>query len=116
LEPKLQENFFWFFLSLHWCRKTFFRFFYRFIGEKTLPYKIVSLYSIFFSKIVCQYRFNPYIFEYRCPSLAIRMAATTETLATTGTPWTLTAEKTTATRGATPAQETTGTSGRHQHQ
>jgi hypothetical protein len=36
--------------------------------KKTLPYKIVSLYSIFFSKIVCQYRFNPSIFEYCCPS------------------------------------------------
>jgi hypothetical protein len=39
--------------------------------KKTLPYKIVSLYSIFFSKIVCQYRFNWYIFEYRCPSLVL---------------------------------------------
>ncbi len=37
--------------------------------KKTLPYKIVLLYSIFFSKIVCQYCFNRYIFEYRCPSL-----------------------------------------------
>jgi hypothetical protein len=37
--------------------------------KKTLPFKIVSLYSIFFSKIGYQDRFNRYIFEYRCPSL-----------------------------------------------
>jgi hypothetical protein len=82
-------------LSVHQCRKTFFRFFYRFIGagklffiifyrfiyagklfivffycfigEKFFPNRIVSLSSIFFSKIV--YRFNQYIFEYRCRSL-----------------------------------------------
>ncbi len=58
---------------------------YRFIGagnffpvfsiassvKKILPNKIVSLYSIFFSKIVYQYRFNRYIFEYRCPPMSI---------------------------------------------
>jgi hypothetical protein len=31
--------------------------------------KIVSLYPIFFSKIVYLYRFKQYIFEYRCPTL-----------------------------------------------
>jgi hypothetical protein len=34
-----------------------------------LAKKIVSLYSIFFSKIVYLYRFKRYIFENRCPSL-----------------------------------------------
>jgi hypothetical protein len=34
-----------------------------------LANKIVSLYSIFFSKIVYLYRFKRYIFEYRCPTL-----------------------------------------------
>ncbi len=61
--------FFGFFYRFIGAGKLFFGFFYRFIGKKTLPYKIVSLYSIFFLKIVCQYRFNRYIFEYRCPSL-----------------------------------------------
>jgi hypothetical protein len=37
--------------------------------KKILPNKIVSLYLIFFSKIVYWYRFNQYIFEYRCPPL-----------------------------------------------
>jgi hypothetical protein len=59
---------------------------YRFIGagnffsvfsiassvKKMLPNKIVSLYLIFFSKIVYQYRFNRYIFEYRCPPMLLR--------------------------------------------
>jgi hypothetical protein len=36
---------------------------------KILANKIVSLYSIFFSKIVYLYRFKRYIFEYRCPPL-----------------------------------------------
>ncbi len=95
---RCRKTFFRFFLSLHRCRKTFFQFFSiassvqenffsvfsiassvqeNFLSvfsiassvKKTLPYKIVSLYSIFFSKIVC--RFNRYIFEYRCPSLFI---------------------------------------------
>jgi hypothetical protein len=58
---------------------------YRFIGagkfflffsittsvKKILANKIVSLYSIFFSKIVYLYRFNQYIFEYRCPPLVV---------------------------------------------
>jgi hypothetical protein len=35
-----------------------------------LANKIVSLYSIFFSKIVYLYRFKRYIFEYRCPLLS----------------------------------------------
>jgi hypothetical protein len=53
-------------------RENLFRFFfYRFIGEKMLPNKIVSLYSIFFSKIVHQYRFNGYISEYRCPPMLL---------------------------------------------
>ncbi len=39
--------------------------------KKILANKIVSLYLIFFSKIVYLYRLNPYIFEYRCPSLCI---------------------------------------------
>jgi hypothetical protein len=70
----VQENFFWFFLSLHRCRKTFFRFFSIASSvKKTLPFKIVSLYSIFFSKIVCQYRFNRYTFDYRCPSLPVSL-------------------------------------------
>jgi hypothetical protein len=34
-----------------------------------LANKIVSHYSIFFSKIVYLYRFNRYIFLYRCPPL-----------------------------------------------
>ena len=38
---------------------------------KILENKIVSLYSIFFSKIVYLYRFKRYIFEYRCPTLVI---------------------------------------------
>jgi hypothetical protein len=37
--------------------------------KKILPNKIVSLYLIFFSKIVYRYCFNRYIFEYRCPPL-----------------------------------------------
>jgi hypothetical protein len=37
--------------------------------KKILANKIVSLYSIFFSTTVYLYRFNRYIFEYRCPSL-----------------------------------------------
>jgi hypothetical protein len=37
--------------------------------KKILANKIVSLYLIFFSKIVYLYRFNRYIFEYRCPPL-----------------------------------------------
>jgi hypothetical protein len=89
--------FFGFFYRFIGAGKLFFGFFHRFIGagklffgfsiassvqenffsvfsiassvKKTLPFKIVSLYSIFFSKIVYQYRFNRYIFEYRCPSL-----------------------------------------------
>jgi hypothetical protein len=36
---------------------------------KILAKKIVSLYTIFFSKIAYLYRFKRYIFEYRCPSL-----------------------------------------------
>ncbi len=39
---------------------------------KILANKIVSLYSIFFSKIVYLYRFKRYIFEYRCPPLDSR--------------------------------------------
>ncbi len=57
-------------LSLHRCRKIFVWFFS--IGSlvtKILANKIVSLYSIFFSKIVYLYRFKRYIFEYRCPPL-----------------------------------------------
>jgi hypothetical protein len=42
---------------------------YHFIGGKNFGQKIVSLYSIFFSKIVYLYCFKRYIFEYRCPSL-----------------------------------------------
>jgi len=38
---------------------------------KIFANKIVSLYSIFFSKIVYLYRFKWYIFEYRCPPLTI---------------------------------------------
>jgi hypothetical protein len=38
---------------------------------KILVKKIVSLYPIFFSKIVYLYRFKRYIFEYRCPTLDI---------------------------------------------
>jgi hypothetical protein len=49
--------------------KFLFSFLDRFIGEKILVNKIVSLYSIFFSKIVFLYRFKRYIFEYRCPPL-----------------------------------------------
>jgi hypothetical protein len=59
--------------------------FYRFIGAgkllfgfsiassvtKILANIIVSLYSIFFSKIVYLYRFKRYIFENRCPPLVI---------------------------------------------
>jgi hypothetical protein len=39
---------------------------------KILVKKIVSLYPIFFSKIVYLYRFKRYIFEYRCPTLGLR--------------------------------------------
>jgi hypothetical protein len=39
---------------------------------KILANKIVSLYSIFFSKIWYLYRFKRYIFEYRCPPLPLR--------------------------------------------
>jgi hypothetical protein len=38
---------------------------------KILVKKIVSLYPIFFSKIVYLYRFKRYIFEYRCPTLHV---------------------------------------------
>ncbi len=38
---------------------------------KILAKKIVSLYAIFFLKIVYLYRFKRYIFEYRCPPLTI---------------------------------------------
>jgi hypothetical protein len=38
---------------------------------KILAKKIVSIKTIFFSKIVYLYRFKRYIFEYRCPSLAL---------------------------------------------
>jgi hypothetical protein len=38
---------------------------------KILANKIVSLYSIFFSKIWYLYRFKRYIFEYRCPPLPV---------------------------------------------
>jgi hypothetical protein len=38
---------------------------------KILANKIVSLYTIFFSKIVYLYRFKRYIFEYRCPPLCM---------------------------------------------
>jgi hypothetical protein len=61
--------FFGFFYRFIGAGKLFFGFFYRFIGEKNFAFKIVSLYSIFFSKIVYQYRFNRYLFENRCPSL-----------------------------------------------
>jgi hypothetical protein len=44
---------------------------YRFIGDKNFGQKIVSLYSIFFSKILYLYRFKRYIFEYRCPPLLL---------------------------------------------
>ncbi len=47
------------------------RILYRFIGDKNFGQKIVSLYSIIFSKIVYLYRFKRYIFEYRCPPLLI---------------------------------------------
>jgi hypothetical protein len=40
---------------------------------KILANKIVSLYPIFFSKIVYLYRFKRYIFEYRCPLLMLSM-------------------------------------------
>jgi len=36
---------------------------------KILANKIVSLYSIFFSKIVYLYRYKRYIFAFRCPTL-----------------------------------------------
>jgi hypothetical protein len=42
---------------------------------KILANKIVSLYSIFFSKIWYLYRFERYIFEYRCPPLKERQVA-----------------------------------------
>jgi hypothetical protein len=100
IASSMQENFFSVFsIASSVQENVFFGYFYRFIGagklfsvfsiassvqenllsvfsiassvKKTLPYKIVSLYSIFFSKIVRQYRFNRYIFEYRCPSLCI---------------------------------------------
>jgi hypothetical protein len=54
--------------------KFLFGFFYRFIGDKIFANKIVSLYSIFFSKIVYLYRFKRYIFEYRCPPLLLTNA------------------------------------------
>jgi hypothetical protein len=98
IASSVQENFFLvFFYRFISEGKLFFGFFYRFIGagklfsffsiassvqenflsvfsiassvKKILPNKIVMLYSIFFSKIVFWYRFNRYIFEYRCPSL-----------------------------------------------
>ncbi len=79
-EEKLVFCFFYRFIGVG---ELFFGFFYRFICagklilvlsipssvKKTFPFKVVSLYSIFFSKIVYQYRFNRYVFEYRCPSL-----------------------------------------------
>jgi hypothetical protein len=76
---KLFLGFFYRFIG---AGKLVFGFFYRFIGagklgvfygfiseKEILPNKIVSLYLIFFSIIVYRYRFNRYIFEYRCPPL-----------------------------------------------
>ncbi len=102
IASSVKEIFFLFFLSLHLSRKTFFGFYYRFIGagklfsvfsiassvqekfflafsiaslvKKNFLNKIVLLYSIFFSKIVFRYRFNRYIFEYRCPSLGVSIS------------------------------------------
>jgi hypothetical protein len=64
----VQENFFSVFSIASSVQENFFSVFSIASSvKKTLPFKIVSLYSIFFSKIVYQYRL--YIFEYRCPSL-----------------------------------------------
>jgi hypothetical protein len=91
------KSFLCFFYRFISAGKLFLGFFYRFIGagklvlsffyrfiragklflvfsiasleKKILPNKIVSLYLIFFSKIVYRYCFNRYIFEYRCPPL-----------------------------------------------
>ncbi len=96
---RCRKTFFRFFYRFIGPGKLFFVFFYRFIGagklfsvfsiassvqenflsvfsiassvKKILPNKIVSLYSIFFSKIVFRYRFNRYIVEYCCPSLLL---------------------------------------------
>jgi hypothetical protein len=69
----VQENFFTVFSIASSVQENFFfSFFYCFIGDKILPNKIVSLYSIFFSKIVYWYHFNQYILEYPCPPLLIR--------------------------------------------
>jgi hypothetical protein len=46
---------------------------------KILANKIVSLYSIFFSKIWYLYRFKRYIFEYRCPPLQVNLALAVRT-------------------------------------
>jgi hypothetical protein len=73
IASSVQENFFPFFSIASWVQENFFSVFSiassvqeNFFSvfsipssvKKTLPYKIVSLHSIFFSKIVCQYRFN----------------------------------------------------------
>jgi hypothetical protein len=72
ITSSVQENFFPVFSIASSVQENFFSVFsIASSAKKTFPFKIVSLYSIFFSKIVYQYRFNRYIFEYRCPSLAI---------------------------------------------
>ncbi len=51
-------------------KKFLFGFFYRFIGEKKFwPTKLYRFNRFFLSKILYLYRFNQYIFEYRCPPL-----------------------------------------------
>jgi hypothetical protein len=70
IASSVQENFFSVFSIASSVQENFFSVFSIASSvKKTLPFKIVSLYSIFFSKIVYQDRFNRYIFEYRCPSL-----------------------------------------------
>jgi hypothetical protein len=70
IASSVQENFFSVFSIASSAQENFLSVFSMASSvKKNLPYKIVSLYSIFFSKIVCQYRFNRSIFEYRCPSL-----------------------------------------------
>jgi hypothetical protein len=72
IASSVQENFFSVFSIASSVQENFFSVFSIASSvKKTLPYKIGSLYSIFFSKIVWQYRFNRYSFEYRCPSLLV---------------------------------------------
>ncbi len=51
---------------------------------KILANKFVSLYSIFFLKIVHWYRFNRYIFEYRCPPMGMTTSCSGTRLTTVG--------------------------------